>query len=126
MGGGPHHGHYVSICKNDVFGWLLFDDETVESINEETVLKFVGDSQELTTAYVLFYKEIESKNEVMVNFEENIEQLLKEDESVRRKSSVATNDIVLEDVPEETTNTASSKQSKRKSRIFGFKRSAKG
>ncbi|CAL9737674.1 hypothetical protein MOSE0_M05710 [Monosporozyma servazzii] len=58
MGGGPQHGHYVSLCKTEKFGWLFFDDETVETVEEATVLRFTGDSNSLTTAYVLFYKEI--------------------------------------------------------------------
>lgn len=53
MGSGPQHGHYVCICKNEKFGWLLYDDETVESVSEETVLKFTGHSGDQTTAYVL-------------------------------------------------------------------------
>lgn len=58
LGGSPQHGHYVSLCKSKLFGWLLFDDETVESVDEATVLRFIGDSRDQTTAYVLFYQSI--------------------------------------------------------------------
>lgn len=62
MGVSPRHGHYISICKSSQYGWLLFDDETVESVGESTVLKFIGDKNDQTTAYVLFYKEISRKD----------------------------------------------------------------
>ncbi|KAG0657587.1 hypothetical protein C6P44_004593 [Monosporozyma unispora] len=58
MGNSPQHGHYVSLCKSSLYGWLLFDDETVESVSENTVLKFIGDETDQSTAYVLFYKEL--------------------------------------------------------------------
>ena len=41
MGVSPRHGHYISLCKSSLYGWLLFDDETVESVRESTVLKFI-------------------------------------------------------------------------------------
>lgn len=58
IGGGPHHGHYVALVKTLQHGWLLFDDETVEKIDEQFVLRFVGGNTDLATAYVLFYKKI--------------------------------------------------------------------
>lgn len=58
MGVSPRHGHYISLCKSSQYGWLLFDDETVESVGESTVLNFIGDKNDQTTAYVLFYKEL--------------------------------------------------------------------
>ncbi|SMN18254.1 similar to Saccharomyces cerevisiae YER098W UBP9 Ubiquitin carboxyl-terminal hydrolase, ubiquitin-specific protease that cleaves ubiquitin-protein fusions [Maudiozyma saulgeensis] len=60
LGSSPQHGHYVSLCKSKVFGWLLFDDETVDSVDESTVLRFTGDSKDQSTAYVLFYQETRS------------------------------------------------------------------
>lgn len=62
MGVSSRHGHYISICKSSQYGWLLFDDETVESVGESTVLKFIGDKNDQTTAYVLFYKEVFGNN----------------------------------------------------------------
>lgn len=68
IGGGPHHGHYVALVKTIQHGWLLFDDETVEKIDEKFVLRFTGDSPDLATAYVLFYQEItEEKYESVIN-----------------------------------------------------------
>ena len=57
IGGGPYHGHYVSIIKTQDRGWLLFDDETVEPVDKSYVQKFFGDRPGLACAYVLFYQE---------------------------------------------------------------------
>ncbi|ODV96427.1 hypothetical protein PACTADRAFT_49778 [Pachysolen tannophilus NRRL Y-2460] len=59
IGGGPHHGHYISLIKTSDYGWLLFDDEAVELIDEDFVFRFFGDGPGLATAYVLFYQEID-------------------------------------------------------------------
>lgn len=58
IGGGPHHGHYVSVVKTEHAGWLLFDDEMVESVDPNYVFNFFGDNKGMATAYVLFYQEI--------------------------------------------------------------------
>ncbi|KAL8783364.1 MAG: hypothetical protein Q9213_004683 [Squamulea squamosa] len=57
IGGGPYHGHYVSIIKTEDKGWLLFDDELVEPVDKSYVLNFFGDRPGLACAYVLFYQE---------------------------------------------------------------------
>lgn len=65
IGGGPYHGHYVSIIKTQDRGWLLFDDELVEPVDKNYVLNFFGgepvpgvqDAKQLACAYVLFYQE---------------------------------------------------------------------
>src|SRR6202012_3530594 len=57
IGGGPYHGHYVSIIKTQDRGWLLFDDEMVEPVDKNFVRNFFGDKPGLATAYVLFYQE---------------------------------------------------------------------
>lgn len=57
IGGGPHHGHYVSIIKTEDHGWLLFDDEMVEPVDKNYVRNFFGDRPGLACAYVLFYQE---------------------------------------------------------------------
>lgn len=141
MGGGPQHGHYVSLCKNEKFGWLLFDDETVEVVSESTVLKFIGDKDSLTTAYVLFYKELfdeekyakeDDKNE----FEENIEQLISCDDLIRlasqkanahRMANAAVEEIQEYDKDEihseRKASSSSSKKSRPKSKLFNFMRS---
>lgn len=65
IGGGPYHGHYVSIIKTQDRGWLLFDDELVEPVDRSYVMNFFGgepvpgvqDARQLACAYVLFYQE---------------------------------------------------------------------
>lgn len=56
LGLDPTHGHYVAVVKNDKFGWLIYDDETVMGINENDVLKFYGSLENMSGAYVLIYK----------------------------------------------------------------------
>lgn len=140
MGGGPQHGHYVSLCKNDNFGWLLFDDETVEAVHESTVSKFIGDRDSLTTPYVLFYKEIaQSENQDLSrepkDYEDNIEQLIKCDDLIRSTSLKAAAQKESSPGVEETqeydkvsqnaerkTSSSSSKKSRPKSKLFNFMR----
>ncbi|KAF2270709.1 cysteine proteinase [Lojkania enalia] len=57
IGGGPYHGHYVSIIKTQDRGWLLFDDEMVEPVDKSYVRNFFGGDNVLACAYVLFYRE---------------------------------------------------------------------
>lgn len=57
IGGGPYHGHYVTIVKTEDKGWLLFDDELVEPVDRSYVRNFFGDEKKLACAYVLFYQE---------------------------------------------------------------------
>jgi ubiquitin carboxyl-terminal hydrolase 9/13 len=57
IGGGPYHGHYVSIVKTQDRGWLLFDDENVEPVDKSFVRNYFGGEQSLACAYVLFYQE---------------------------------------------------------------------
>ncbi|KAI9701666.1 MAG: hypothetical protein M1820_006437 [Bogoriella megaspora] len=57
IGGGPYHGHYVSIIKTEDKGWLLFDDEMVEPVERAYVRNFFGGDGVLACAYVLFYQE---------------------------------------------------------------------
>jgi ubiquitin carboxyl-terminal hydrolase 9/13 len=57
IGGGPYHGHYVSIVKTQDRGWLLFDDEMVEPVDKAYVRNFFGGENVLACAYVLFYQE---------------------------------------------------------------------
>lgn len=142
MGGGPQHGHYVSLCKNDNFGWLLFDDETVEAVHESTVSKFIGDRDSLTTAYVLFYKELledssdDDSAQGAKDYEENIEQLIRCDDLIRSTSLKVAAQKESSPGVEETHETdkvnssaerkcssSSSKKSRPKSKLFHFMRS---
>lgn len=89
LGGGPQHGHYISICKTDKYGWLLFDDETVETIQEEDVLKFTGDPKSMSTAYVLMYTENTAIGEDNVAIDnrhmENVSELMHADNILRKR-----------------------------------------
>ncbi|SCU95163.1 LAME_0F10990g1_1 [Lachancea meyersii CBS 8951] len=131
MGGGPHHGHYVSLCRTDKFGWLLFDDETVETVEESTVLKFIGNSDDLTTAYLLFYREVSDfgkdsrGSDKRQEYAEGVDQLIKLDEFTRSHLDNRCDHVGdLEGVPEERTS-SKSKGSRRRSRLFSFRRSSK-
>lgn len=61
IGGGPMHGHYVALCKCQAGLWFLFDDETVELVDESYVLRFFGDGPGLSSAYILFYEKLTTK-----------------------------------------------------------------
>jgi ubiquitin carboxyl-terminal hydrolase 9/13 len=83
IGGGPYHGHYVSIIKTQDRGWLLFDDELVEPVDKNYVMNFFGgepqtgvqDAKQLACAYVLFYQET------------TMEAMLKEQEAEEKQAS---------------------------------------
>ena len=83
IGGGPYHGHYVSIIKTQDRGWLLFDDELVEPVDKDYVMNFFGgepqpgvqDAKQLACAYVLFYQET------------TMEAMLKEQEAEGQQST---------------------------------------
>ena len=62
IGGGPYHGHYVSIVKTQDRGWLLFDDEMVEPLSKGFVRNFFGGEHSLACAYILFYQETTFEN----------------------------------------------------------------
>ncbi|KAH0837899.1 hypothetical protein J3R83DRAFT_6129 [Lanmaoa asiatica] len=57
IGNGPNHGHYISIIKT-MGTWLIFDDETVDSIKECDISKYFGDSNS-GSAYVLYYQALD-------------------------------------------------------------------
>jgi ubiquitin carboxyl-terminal hydrolase 9/13 len=62
IGGGPYHGHYVTVVKNDETGnWMLIDDEAVEAVDDDFVGRFYGDRPGMASAYVLFYQQVEQK-----------------------------------------------------------------
>ncbi|CAB5182910.1 unnamed protein product [Rhizophagus irregularis] len=42
IGSGPYHGHYVTLVKS-MGQWLLFDDDTVEPVDESEIHKYFGD-----------------------------------------------------------------------------------
>lgn len=59
VGQGPNHGHYVSLVKAHS-RWLLFDDETVELIDEQSIAACYGTTQDgaqnTDVGYLLFYQ----------------------------------------------------------------------
>jgi ubiquitin carboxyl-terminal hydrolase 9/13 len=62
IGGGPYHGHYVTVVKNDETGnWMLIDDEAVEAVDDGFVGRFYGDRPGMASAYVLFYQQVQQK-----------------------------------------------------------------
>lgn len=61
IGGGPMHGHYVALCKCQAGLWFLFDDETIELVDESYVLRFFGNGPGLASAYILFYEKLDTK-----------------------------------------------------------------
>lgn len=85
IGGGPYHGHYVSIVKTADRGWLLFDDELVEPVDKNYVRNFFGDKPGLACAYVLFYQE--TTMEAVVKEQEQEDQIASIDVSVPKDST---------------------------------------
>lgn len=61
IGGGPMHGHYVALCKCKAGLWFLFDDESVELVDDLYVLRFFGNGPGLASAYILFYEKLDTK-----------------------------------------------------------------
>ncbi|KAK9472852.1 uncharacterized protein V1510DRAFT_120349 [Dipodascopsis tothii] len=58
VGGGPYYGHYVSVVKTEHAGWVLYDDELVERVDENYVTNFFGNAQTQTSAYILLYQSV--------------------------------------------------------------------
>ncbi|KAJ2233359.1 hypothetical protein IWW45_004243 [Coemansia sp. RSA 485] len=55
LGGGPFHGHYISIVRSED-RWVLFDDDCVEIIQENELNNYFGDLPGFGSGYVLFYE----------------------------------------------------------------------
>ncbi|KAI8873796.1 cysteine proteinase [Ramicandelaber brevisporus] len=55
LGGGPHHGHYIVLVKS-MGQWLVFDDESVEPIDENDIPRYFGENPFAGSGYVLFYE----------------------------------------------------------------------
>lgn len=55
IGMGPHHGHYITIVKVGL-RWFVFDDETINIIDEADICRYYGDTPGAGSAYVLFYQ----------------------------------------------------------------------
>lgn len=130
MGGGPQHGHYVSLCKTEKFGWLFYDDETVETVSEDTVLKFTGDANNQTTAYVLFYRDIEmiKNDDKHTNdfYQNNINELIRCDDIIYSETKPTATNLTLDDETDDHVINVNGdgknvdKPNRRKSKLFGF------
>jgi len=59
VGSGPNHGHYVCAIKSHN-RWLLFDDDSVDVIDESVIPNFFGSSRDLAgntdNGYMLLYE----------------------------------------------------------------------
>ncbi|KAJ1912204.1 hypothetical protein H4219_005688, partial [Mycoemilia scoparia] len=55
LGGGPFHGHYISIVRSKD-KWVLFDDDCIEMIEESELYNYFGDLPSYGSGYVLFYE----------------------------------------------------------------------
>lgn len=63
IGGGPLHGHYITIIKSQG-SWQVFDDESVETIRESDIPKYFGEGGS-GTGYVLFYQATDLNREAL-------------------------------------------------------------
>ncbi|CCE86502.1 Piso0_004997 [Millerozyma farinosa CBS 7064] len=77
IGGGPMHGHYISLCKTKANLWLLFDDETVELVDASYVMRFFGNGPGLASAYILYYQKLDTSksNDDEIDFGFNINDI---------------------------------------------------
>lgn len=73
LGGGPYQGHYVVVSKT-ARGWLLYDDEIVDHVDEFFVYRFFGDRASLSTAYLLIYQEVSEMDHEKINVDVTPEQ----------------------------------------------------
>jgi len=71
LGGGPSMGHYVVVTKTS-HGWLLFDDEIVDKVDESYVYRFFGDRSSLSTAYLLIYQEVDERQHEHDNLDDQV------------------------------------------------------
>lgn len=85
IGGGPYHGHYVSVVKTEHMGWLMFDDEMVESVDANYVFNFFGNNRGMATAYVLFYQQVDQATYERANSEPVVVNTCKESSDSSRE-----------------------------------------
>lgn len=139
LGGGPQHGHYVALCKTPKYGWLLFDDEMVETVDEKDVLNFAGGTESMSTAYMLMYTKDPSDG-TMPEMQgpglgnTNVTELLQADNIVRGKIAKGefhsaadhngeSNTTAISDLSGTAKQTSSkTKGGDKKSRFFSFKK----
>ncbi|KAI8836798.1 hypothetical protein BJ741DRAFT_605213 [Chytriomyces cf. hyalinus JEL632] len=57
LGIGPHQGHYISLVKSHD-NWIVFDDDTVERVDESEISRYYGDLNNPGTGYILLYERV--------------------------------------------------------------------
>ena len=106
-------------------------------VKEETVLEFTGESPNMATAYVLFYKAVysnavnENDRENMAKEQEgNIDSLIKYDDWLRtcnnaqkKKEEQSTAEDLDTAIDDSFVSNTPIKSSKKKSRMFSFRKS---
>ncbi|KXS11894.1 cysteine proteinase [Gonapodya prolifera JEL478] len=55
IGTGPYHGHYVTLAKS-YDQWILFDDDSVEPVDEADLQRYFGDLNQAGCGYIFFYR----------------------------------------------------------------------
>ncbi|KKA26493.1 hypothetical protein TD95_004489 [Thielaviopsis punctulata] len=98
IGGNAYHGHYVSVIKTKERGWLLFDDEMVEPVDDNYVNNFFGDENGLACAYVLFYQETTVENARVLEEDNSVIECDPEGPTMVSRQSIVT-DRGQNDVP---------------------------
>ena len=66
LGGGPYQGHYVALCRTKE-GWLLYDDEIVDKVDDSFVYRFFGDKTTQSAAYLLICQEVSERTRELEN-----------------------------------------------------------
>ncbi|CAG8592846.1 1418_t:CDS:10 [Diversispora eburnea] len=118
IGSGPYHGHYVTLVKS-MGQWLLFDDDSVESVDESEIQKYFGEPGS-GSGYVLFYQACDlDLSSLDPSFSEMIKQLSpvrKKDNNSdsRRKSHVDPDNNNSKDNDENQNNTHEKQSSNEK------------
>ena len=74
-GSGPNQGHYLTIVHSHEM-WLLFDDEKVNTIDEEMIATCFGVSHDALTntetGYLLFYETVDEQEERRASMGERV------------------------------------------------------
>ncbi|KAJ3222621.1 Ubiquitin carboxyl-terminal hydrolase 12 [Clydaea vesicula] len=55
IGTGPYHGHYISLVKSGD-NWVMFDDDSVEPLNDQEIERILSSSDNSETAYIFLYQ----------------------------------------------------------------------
>ena len=64
LGPGIQFGHYTCVIKHKD-RWFLFDDETVQLVDERFLTTIFGTNNSSTAAYMLFYQMINEEKRIL-------------------------------------------------------------